>query len=90
MSTQTLTAAQCALAELVPDECSGTLHWHHVMPVSAGGDPDGHTVQVCAHHHPMLEHLARRILRWKRCPHGPGAHPYPGSREACERRLNRR
>ena len=55
------------------------------MPISAGGDPDGPTVWVCERHHPMLESLARRILKWKRCTH---AHRYPGAREACEQKLN--
>lgn len=78
----------CALADLLPDDCRGSLHSHHVMPRSAGGADEGPQVWVCAHHHPMLEHLARRVLRWKTCPHRPGTHRYPGAREACERRLN--
>jgi hypothetical protein len=86
MATLTATSRRtCALAELLPDECGDTLHRHHVMPISAGGDPDGPTVWVCERHHPRLEHLARRVLRWKRCTH---YHPYPGGRDACERRLN--
>ena len=86
MSTLTATSRRtCALAELLPDECGDTLHRHHVMPISAGGDPDGPTVWLCERHHPMLESLARRVLRWKRCTH---FHPYPAGREACERRLN--
>jgi hypothetical protein len=75
----------CAFSELLPDECGERLHRHHVMPISAGGNPDGPTVWLCDRHHPMLESLVRRVLRWKHCTH---AHPYPGGREACERRLN--
>lgn len=77
----------CALADLLPDDCSsdGVLHRHHVRPISAGGDPLGQTVLVCTRHHPMLEAMARKCLRWKRCNH---VHRYPGAREACERRLN--
>ena len=85
MSTITLTERICALSELVPGECSGRLHEHHVMPISAGGDPNGKTVLLCQRHHPMVEALARRILRWRRCPH---VHRSPEAREACERRLN--
>ena len=89
MSTLTATSRRtCALAELLPDECGDTLHRHHVMPISAGGDPDGPTVWVCDRHHPRLEMLARRVLGWKRCPHKPGTHRYPGAKEQCERRLN--
>jgi hypothetical protein len=58
------------------------------MPVSAGGDPNGKQVYVCAHHHPMLESLARRVLHWKTCPHRPGTHRYPGAKALCEARLN--
>ena len=83
MSTRT----ECVFAELVPGECSGTLHWHHVHPISAGGDPDGKTVPICSRHHPQLEAVARRILRWRSCPH---VHRSPEAREACERRLNSR
>lgn len=75
----------CALAELLPDACSGELHRHHVQPISAGGDPLGKTVLVCARHHPMLESLARKTLGWKTCKH---VHRSRGAREACERRLN--
>lgn len=75
----------CAVSALVGGSCSGPLHLHHVTPLSAGGDFDGPTVLVCARHHPMVEALARRSHRERRCPHN---HPYPGAREACERRLN--
>ena len=72
----------CVLADLIPDECSSVLHSHHVMPVSAGGDPDGAQVWVCSRHHPSLEALTRRVLRWRRCTHD---HRYSWAREACER-----
>lgn len=78
--------AVCVFSELVPGECSGPLHWHHVFPVSAGGDPDGKQVPICERHHPMLESIARRILRGpRRCKH---LHRTREGREACERKLN--
>jgi hypothetical protein len=80
----------CVLADLIPDECSSVLHSHHVLPVSHGGDPDGAQVWVCSRHHPSLEALTRRVLRWRTCPHRPGVHRYPGAKEECERQLNRR
>jgi len=84
-----VTALVCALAELLPDECSPGIDRHHVFPISAGGDPDGPTVPVCDRHHPILESMARRVLGGpRRCPHPPGTHRYPDGREACERRLN--
>ena len=76
----------CALSELLPDQCSPVLHSHHVTPISAGGEIDGHQVWVCSKHHPSLEALARRVLNWRSCTH---EHRYPGAREACEARLNR-
>lgn len=78
----------CVLADLLPDSCHGQLHRHHVHPVTAGGDPLGSTVLVCAHHHPTLEAMARAALGWKACPHRPGTHRYPGAKDECERRLN--
>jgi hypothetical protein len=88
MPTATLVSQRvCALAELLPDLCSSVLHEHHITPISAGGDPDGPTAWVCERHHPMLESLARRVLKApRRCTH---VHPYPGGKEACERRLAR-
>lgn len=78
--------SHCCLAELLPGECSSALHWHHVTPISAGGPVDGPLVPVCSRHHPMLESLARRILKApKRCPH---RHLTREARESCERRLN--
>ena len=66
-------------------ECKGYIHRHHVDP----SDPDSRTIEVCNAHHQRL-HAALRALEgsqkaWKRCTH---SHPYPGGREACERRLN--
>lgn len=79
----------CQVGRLVGGECSGALHGHHVDPVSLGGDPlpslDG-VVTVCESHHPMLEALARRARRWRRCPH---RHRTREGRLQCERRLNR-
>jgi hypothetical protein len=73
--------------------CHGLIHRHHVRP----GDPGSRTYQVCARHHPMVEAFLRqlrdradRVTGYRRCPHPPGTHRYPGAREACERRLNRR
>ncbi len=83
-----LPRSSCAIHELLGTECGGSIARHHVRPLSAGGDPDGRTVQVCARHHPSLEALARRVWRervWKTCPHH---HQTRESREACERKLN--
>lgn len=85
MATSIDTRRTCALADLLPDECSSVLHSHHVTPVSAGGAIDGPQVWVCSRHHPMLESLARRVLRYRRCGH---MHRSREAREACERRLN--
>jgi hypothetical protein len=84
---------ECAVSFLAGDaagRCHGLMHRHHVTP----GDPSSRSYQVCARHHPMVEAFVRRLLRrdepgYRRCPHPPGSHPYPGAREACERRLNR-
>jgi hypothetical protein len=87
-----LPRTRCRVAELLGGECAGPIERHHVHPMSLGGDPQGETVEVCKRHHPMLEALARKIHgtpRWKSCPHRPGTHVYPGSREECERQLNR-
>lgn len=79
----------CEVAELFGGKCRGPIHRHHVHPLSAGGDPDGETIEVCASHHPMVEALVRKIHNlpeWKRCPH---THRTREAREDCERRLNR-
>lgn len=76
----------CCLSRLLPDSCEGALHRHHVVPISLGGDPLGETVLVCARHHPALEALARRVIRWRSCKH---EHRTREARESCERRLNR-
>lgn len=86
---RSLPRERCAAAELLGGECAGLIHRHHLHPISLGGDPDGETVEVCQRHHPSLEALARKLHglpEWKHCNH---VHPYPGAREACERRLNR-
>lgn len=78
-----------ALLGEVAGPCGGLIHLHHVDPA----DPDSRSVPVCAAHHPKI-HAALRMLAagterpqkaWKRCTHH---HPYPGGKEACERRLN--
>jgi hypothetical protein len=69
--------------------CRGLIGRHHVDP----DDPDSRTVQTCAKHHPRLHAALRHLMdspSWKRCPHKPGVHRYPGAREECERLLNRR
>jgi hypothetical protein len=77
----------CAVHTLTGDACKGSLAYHHVQPVARGGE-DGPLVLLCARHHPVVEALARRLSGWKRCPHRPGTHRYPGAKEACERSLN--
>ncbi|MBA2741920.1 MAG: hypothetical protein H0U46_07905 [Actinobacteria bacterium] len=69
-------------------ECYGVIHRHHVDP----GDDTSPTIPACARHHRKLHAAIRALLgkpQWKRCPHKPGVHRYPGAREACERALNR-
>lgn len=88
---------RCTVARFLGGRCSKRLDVHHLEPVSEGGaafDLDN-LITACSRHHPMVEGLRRAILRRrhaapKRCPHPPGAHPYPGARAACERLLNRR
>jgi hypothetical protein len=67
--------------------CSGLIHRHHVDPE----DALSRTFECCAGHHPTVHAALRVILHptWRRCPHKPGTHRYPGAREACERNLNR-
>lgn len=71
--------------------CSATLDVHHIRPREEGGtDADENLMVLCHRHHPMLEAIRKAILQRreprKTCRH---RHPYPGAREACERRLNR-
>lgn len=81
---------ECVLAFLFGERagaCHGPINRHHVDP------PDERTVQVCHRHHPKLETALRHLNdrpQWKRCPHRPGTHRYPGAKEACERQINRR
>lgn len=88
---------RCTVARLLGGDCSPHLHAHHLIPV---GEDDSrvydinNVVTACAKHHPRLEALRRFVLQEHeqheeprpRCPHH---HPYPGGREACERRLAR-
>lgn len=88
---------RCTVARFLGGACSPILDVHHLVPISEGGaecDLDN-LITACKVHHPTVEALRRAILRhrnreWRRCPHPPGAHRYPGAREACERLLNRR
>jgi len=72
--------------------CSAVLDVHHILPREEGGtDEPSNLMVLCHSHHPQLEAMRRAILKrkrraWRHCHH---AHPYPGAREACERRLNR-
>lgn len=76
---------ECALSLLLGGECSGLLSLHHLTPLSEGGD-DEHLVLCCNRHHQLLHGARNRSQRpqERRCRH---RHVYPGSREACERRL---
>ena len=90
-SFRSLPREHCEVAGLLgplAGDCAGYIHRHHVDP----SDPDSRTLQVCASHHSHLHAVLRALeapeRSWKRCPHPPGTHRYPGAREACERRLN--
>jgi hypothetical protein len=81
---------RCVIHDLFGEaagECKGLIHRHHVDP----HDPDSRTIEVCNSHHQRV-HAALRALtivpEWKRCPHPPGTHRYPGAKDECERRLN--
>ena len=86
-SWRNLPRDRCEVAYLFGDvigPCKGMIHLHHTDPA----DPDSCTIQICAGHHSRLHAALRQLERkpeWKRCSH---RHPYPGTREACERRLN--
>jgi hypothetical protein len=75
----------CAVNLLLGDTagpCRGLIHHHHTDPL----DPESRTVQVCNAHHQRIHTVLRGLeKRVRRCTH---RHPYPGGREACERRLN--
>lgn len=85
---------RCTVGWLLGGACSDLLHVHHLIPREQGGpDEIENLITVCERHHPQVEAVRREVLRrrgqvWKRCPHRPGAHRYPGAREQCERRLN--
>lgn len=84
-SFRNLPRETCMVGELLGVECSGLIHLHHTDP----SDPNSRLVPVCAHHHPKIHALLRGLeepqTAWKTCTHH---HPYPGGKEACERRLN--
>src|SRR5574338_1476780 len=73
--------------------CSAILDVHHILPEAEGGTDDPENLMTLCHaHHTMLEAirkaiLARRDRARRRCTHH---HLYPGARELCEQRLNRR
>ncbi len=72
-------------------QCSPVLDVHHIRPRSeGGGDEDDNLMALCHSHHPQLEALRNAILgrREQARRHCHHKHPYPGAREACERRLN--
>ena len=78
---------RCTVARLLGGDCHGLLHAHHIDPDGDPLDLDN-TGTVCATHHPQWDALRRALVRppaWRRCTH---RHPYPGGREACEKRLN--
>ena len=83
-------ANRCSLGRLFGGDCHPVLHVHHLRRPEDGGEPyaDLNLLTVCASHHPQLEALRRAVARRerRRCPH---RHPYPGAREACERKLAR-
>ena len=91
-SFRRLERKQCAVSLLLGEaagDCRGSIHRHHTDPE----DESSRTVEVCNAHHQHLHHLLRTLDEarepdWKKCPHPPGTHRYPGAREACERRLN--
>lgn len=80
-------------ARFLGTPCLGVVDVHHIRPREEGGtDEDDNLLALCHRHHPVVEGMRRQILRhrgWRRCPHRPGTHRYPGAREACERQLNR-
>lgn len=85
--------SRCTVGWLLGGACSEVLDVDHLVPRAEGGlDVPENLITVCHRHHPMREAIRREVLRrrgWKRCPHKPGTHIYPGAREACERNLNR-
>jgi len=84
---RSLPRTECALQSLLGGECSGLIGLHHLDPISEGGDPEGDLMPCCQRHHTMLHAVRRRReAKPRRCHH---RHVYPGSREACERRMNR-
>lgn len=83
---------RCTVGWLLGGRCREHLHVHHLIPRDEGGEDSlDNLITVCDRHHPMVEAIRREVLRrrgYKRCPHKPGTHRYPGARAECERRLN--
>lgn len=84
--------SRCTVSWLLGGACSETLDVHHLIPREEGGtDDESNLITACHAHHPVVEAIRREVLRrrgrltWRRCSH---AHPYPGGREECERKLN--
>lgn len=84
---------RCTVARLLGGECSGTLHGHHLIPVSEGGpeipDLDG-VVTACAGHHRTL-HALREFVVYRRAVEIPpcrcrGGHRYQVGRVECRKR----
>jgi 5-methylcytosine-specific restriction endonuclease McrA len=89
---------RCTVSRLLGGDCSpGSLHAHHVVPISEGGAPlDLDNVGTsCPGHHPQWEAL-RRTLVGRRAPQREEPvecrhfHPTREAREICERRMARR
>lgn len=88
---------RCSVARLLGGTCAGTLHVHHLHPLTNGGEPYAldNLVTACAAHHPMLEALRRAVIEKlagvvpepPRCRH---EHRTADAREQCERRMARR
>ena len=85
--------SRCTVGWLLGGQCHETLDVHHLIPREQGGtDTLDNVITACHTHHPMVEAIRREVMRrrgWRRCPHKPGVHRYPGAKEACERMLNR-
>lgn len=79
--------AECHLSGIA-GECRGTLHVHHIEPLSTGGvelPGEEGVVVLCAAHHRMVDSFLKRRRRWKTCPH---KHRTLEARRQCEKRLN--
>ena len=85
----------CTVSRLLGGDCHGTLHVHHLIPVSEGGArfDDANLITACASHHPQLEAVRRHVLARRfaresmpRCNH---EHRTAEARAICERRMAR-